>query len=100
MVTVGVKCICGGWTMDFRSLGSDILKYMFNKWIELGKSDLADYDVLDVSIENFEKNHPILSIQIWLHYIPLRTKKPPSLSLSLSLMQTQHLAKSHTHTYL
>lgn len=39
--------------MDFRSLGSDILKYMFNKWIELGKSDLADYDVLDVSIENF-----------------------------------------------
>lgn len=55
MVTVGVKCICGGWTMDFRSLGSDILKYMFNKWIELGKSDLADYDVLDVSIENFEK---------------------------------------------
>lgn len=42
--------------MDFRSLGSDILKYMFNKWIELGKSVLADYDVLDVSFVNFEKN--------------------------------------------
>lgn len=37
MVTVGVKCICGVLAMDFRSLGSDILKYMFNKWIELGK---------------------------------------------------------------
>lgn len=62
MVIVGVKCICGGWIMDFRLLGSDILKYMFNKWIELGKLDLVDYDVLGVFIENFEKNYFILLI--------------------------------------
>lgn len=62
MVIVGVKCICGGWIMDFCLLGLDILKYMFNKWIELGKLDLADYDVLDVFVENFEKNYFILLI--------------------------------------
>lgn len=102
MVTVGVKCICGVLAMDFRSLGSDILKYMFNKWIELGKQIMMFWMSFLLTL----KKKPLYCQFRYGCIKFLWVQKSLSLSLSLFLlisfflMQTQQVAENHTHRYL